>query len=146
MCTLTYNSVCEDKLGMANRAIPDSAITASSQDGWATAAHGRLNGNRFWSPTGSDAAANPWLQADIGYLTYVSGVMTQGDGASGIPNWITSLKVSTSEGATGDTLVFIQDTIDTDMVKVSILKIPCYIWHLLISIRSITRNTTNFVK
>ena len=110
---------------MENRAIPDSSITASSQARWASAAHGRLNGARFWSPSGSDASANPWIQAYIGYLTYVSGVMTQGDGGVGPPDWVTSLKVSSSAEVTGDTLVFIQNTSGTD--KVSDLKISCFI-------------------
>ena len=110
---------------MENDVIPDSAITASSQDGWATAANGRLNGARFWSPSGPDAGANPWIQANIGYLTYVSGVMMQGDGGVGTPDWVTSLKVSSSVEATGDTLVFIQNTSGTD--KVSVLKISCFI-------------------
>ena len=103
---------------MENGAIPDSAITASSQSGWATAAHGRLNGEKLWSPTASDAAANPWIQADIGYLTYVSGVMTQGNGGINTFNWVTSLKVSTSVEARDDMLVFIKasDTVN-DKVK-----------------------------
>ena len=101
---------------MESGAIPNSAITASSQDLWATAAHGRLNGARFWTPSPLDA--EPWIQADIGYLTNVSGVITQGNGGISTDNWVTSLKVSTSVDTEHDTLVFIQ-AIDTGTDKVN---------------------------
>ena len=37
----------------------------------------------------------PWIQADIGYQTCVSGVITQGDGLTIDDDWITSISVST---------------------------------------------------
>ena len=51
----------------------------------------------------------PWVQADIGYQTYVSGVVTQGDGGDGGDDWISSIKVSTFLMSTNDEEVFVKD-------------------------------------
>ena len=118
---------------MENGDIPNVNIQASSyyetRDPW----KGRLNGLSFWSCAGHFIA--PWIQADIGYQTYVSGVITQGDGGDMYTNgrdgttvdWVTSLKVSTFSMSNSDQEVFVTDeesNIKVSLYKVTILK-PC---------------------
>ena len=43
----------------------------------------------------SDSIQQPWMEVDIGYVTAVSGLLTQGDGGSSAADWITKLKVLT---------------------------------------------------
>ena len=62
-------------LGMANDDIPDSNIQTS---------HGSSKGRLYGPPFHSRVTGNPWVEADIGYRTCVSGVVTQGDGHSGV--------------------------------------------------------------
>ena len=92
---------------MERDVIPDASIQASStvDSIYHPAWHARLNGDSCWSGRGATA----WIQADIGYQTYVSGVVTQGDGRVGDPHWVTSIKVSTFLFSTDDTEVFIKD-------------------------------------
>ena len=61
---------------MENGNIPNENIKTShvGRDPW----EARLNGPKFWACSGDIVA--PWIQADIGYQTYVSGVITQGGG------------------------------------------------------------------
>ena len=52
------------------------------------------NAENVWAASGS--VTTPWIEADIGYPTPVSGVVTQGDGGAGqSDDWVTKLKVST---------------------------------------------------
>ena len=96
---LLFFSVCSDYMGMENGDIPDANIRASTSFSEKfPAKNGRLFGAwpsmGPWSVEGT--VSDPWIQADIGYQTYVSGVVTQGDGGYGSnPNWVTTLKVST---------------------------------------------------
>ena len=109
--------VCSDYLGMENGDIPNEKHQYSSYP----ASKARLNGIKFWACAGS--LASPWIQADIGYQTYVSGVITQGDGGivSGITaDWVTSLKVSTFTMSTDDQEVFITDGVGNAKVRVSL--------------------------
>ena len=79
---------------MENGDIPNEDIQASDWYSSRPASNARLNGP---SKRGAyDSAENPWIQADLGYQTFVSGVLTQGDG-DGQTNgdWVTSFKVST---------------------------------------------------
>ena len=105
---LTYSSltlaVCSDYLGMENGDIPNGNIQASSVYNQFYAWKARFNGG-FWAADPSDA--QPWIQVDIGYQTYVSGVVTQGDGANW--NWVTSLKVSTFLNSTNNAEIFVKD-------------------------------------
>ena len=58
---------------------------------------GRLNGDSEWLvPSG---ASYPWIQVDIGYVTSVSGLLTQGDAR--VSYWITQLKVQTAVTISG---------------------------------------------
>ncbi|XP_072017455.1 lactadherin-like [Amphiura filiformis] len=87
----TTCTVCMDYLGMTNNTIPDENIIASSEYHSTNAASkGRLHGPSCWAAA-FDQTGPIWIQADIGYQTYVSGVITQG----GDHYWVTSFKVST---------------------------------------------------
>ena len=99
--------------------IPDANIQAVSYDFY-PANNGRLNceppGWTLYGPS----FQSPWIQADIGYQTYVSGVVTQGNGGfSDVANWVTTPKVSTFEVNTNDAEEFVKD--DNGHVKVSVL-------------------------
>ena len=78
-------------MGMEDKTIPDKRINASSVRDSHFAENGRLKGNDYWAACKSDHAT-PWIQADIGYPTYVSGVITQGGNDD---HWVTEIKVST---------------------------------------------------
>ena len=106
---------------MENRDIPDDNIQASSTWGGNYLAwYARLNGNSCWTGTGKTA----WIQADIGYQTYVSGVVTQGDGTVGSPHWVTSIKVSTFPVSSEDesTEVFVKDGYGNHIVSILMLR------------------------
>ena len=89
--------------------IPDENIKASGTlNNW-HAWKGRLNGEKFWAENGNKV--EPWIQADIGYQTKVSGVITQGDGnqQDNTPDWVTTLKVSTFKNSTNEVEEFVKD-------------------------------------
>ena len=123
---------------MENGDIPDENIKAShvGRDPW----EARLNGQTFWYCSGDIIA--PWIQADISYQTYVSGVITQGDGGDIFTNgrvgttvdWVTSLKVSTFSMSISDQEVFVTD--EEGNIKVSVFKIRI----LKLSFNSANRN------
>ena len=111
-------TVCSDHLGIeSSNIIPDENIQASGSFGNLHAWEERLNGAKFWAEKGNKVA--PWIQADIGYQTSVSGVITQGDGkqVDKTPDWVTTLKVSTFKISTDDEEVFVKNVNGT--VKVS---------------------------
>ena len=100
---------------MENGDIPDDNIKASNVDSYNGetfhAFKARLNSETFaWIIKGS-IGSMPWIQADIGYQTCVTGVITQGDGRTeNNPDWITKLKVSTFISTTDDSAeVFIEE-------------------------------------
>ena len=87
---------------MENGDISDSNIKASSEFelpilGETTvvfyAKNARLNSEHHWAASNTDS--QPWVQADVGYQTVISGLVTQGDGMVVIKDWVTSFKVST---------------------------------------------------
>ena len=98
---------------METGSIPNENIQASSVYGSFYAWMARLNGN-FWAANLNDV--QPWIQADLGYQTYVSGVVTQGDGS--YKNWVTSLKVSTFKMRTNGTEIFVKDPSGQIMVNI----------------------------
>ena len=58
----------------------------------------------------SSSDSQPWIQADIGYQTHISGVVTQGEGDhGGDSDWIKSIKVSTFYMTTSDEEIFVKD-------------------------------------
>ncbi|XP_072016619.1 lactadherin-like [Amphiura filiformis] len=90
--------------------IRDGNIQASSEQSSGDAAYpatkGRLNGPSAWYAVKSQTGPI-WIQADIGYPSYVSGMKTQGDETS-FDCWVTSFKVSTFP-TTGGNEVFVED-------------------------------------
>ena len=97
---------------MENGDIADESIHASSVSlygGIGYPYHARLNGTLCWRTTLYDDP-EPWIQADIGYQTNVTGVITQGDGGVGPKhNWVKTLKVSTFLNSTNDVQIFVED-------------------------------------
>ncbi|KAK3753251.1 hypothetical protein QZH41_004465 [Actinostola sp. cb2023] len=86
-------------LGMESKAIPDARITASSfYDSNHAPQQGRLNFQPYGSKQGSWAARNAkageWLQADLGKVTKVTGVATQGRSRSN--QWVVSYRLQYS--------------------------------------------------
>ncbi|XP_031570382.1 EGF-like repeat and discoidin I-like domain-containing protein 3 [Actinia tenebrosa] len=76
---LCEKQTCNDgnALGMESGVIPDSNINASSHLSLDDLPHhARLHGNKQWSPKVHDS--NPWLQVDLGKVTMVSCIATQG--------------------------------------------------------------------
>ena len=96
---------------MENGDIVDGNIKASSKlrDGF-SARFARLNGTSTWA-TAAGSNSKPWIQADIGYQTYVSGVVTQGEGhiEGTMRDWVTAFNVSTFNMTTSDEEVFVKD-------------------------------------
>ena len=90
-----WSPVCTDKLGVENGDIPDANFAASETQGQGHPSDARLNGGSGWLvPSG---ATSPWIEVDIGYVTSVSGLLTQGHGSSAY--WITRLRVKTKATA-----------------------------------------------
>ncbi|XP_033117579.1 uncharacterized protein LOC117117396 [Anneissia japonica] len=87
---------CTDHLGVEDGTIPSERLTASTEFSPYYGAHrGRLNiaadGNLkgAWSAKSNDS--DPWIQADLGSLSKITGVITQGrEDAS---EWVTSFEV-----------------------------------------------------
>ncbi|XP_072017428.1 uncharacterized protein [Amphiura filiformis] len=102
---VTTIKVCMDYLGMTNGDIPDDNIHASSEYSDYGATEGRLNGPKYWKAQSSQII---WIQADIGYQTNVSGVITQGSGQNAHPDYVTAFAVSTFV-TTGANQVFVED-------------------------------------
>ena len=80
-------------------------MASSTPDGNFPARDARLNGVSCWRGAGTA----PWIQADIGHQTNISGVVTQGDGGVGHEHWVTKIKVSTFLMSTNDAEVFVAD-------------------------------------
>ena len=93
---------------MENGDIQDKNIRASSEVDNHNAWQARLNyGLYAWAGTGEQ---QPWIQADIGYQTYVSGVVTQGDGDFDSGNdYVSSITVSTFLLSGSAEEVFVKD-------------------------------------
>ena len=108
---------CKDELGMTNGDIPDENIQASSElTNW-KAWNARIGGLSKWATR--SVGEEEWIQADIGYTTFVSGIVTQGDAGVGGADWVTSLKVSTFANITDADEMFITDENGSVMVSVT---------------------------
>ena len=118
-------TVCSDYLGVTDGDIPNENIQASDHHANHDAWKGRLNGTSLWIVKGD--RVNPWIQADIGYQTFVSGVITQGDGdqKDNKPDWVTTFKVSTFKISTSDEEVFVSD--EDGSVKVRTFVTFCFL-------------------
>ena len=100
-------------MGMETGDIPDGNIRASSGHSNFPARSARLNAASAWKALYED---EPWIQADIGYQTYISGIVIQGGGYT---DWVTSFKVSTFSISNNDSEMFITD--ESGNVFVSLL-------------------------
>ena len=71
--------------------------------------YARLNGPSHWQ---AGTESNRWIQADLGYQTYVFGVVTQGDGGVGGRSfdWITSFSISTFLERTTDPEIYVKES------------------------------------
>ena len=94
-------TACDSRLGMEDESIPDSRITASSE--WNPdhgASNARLNNEEDPPSTGAWSARTndkkQWIQADLGCLKRVSGVITQGRPSRNFPQWVTKFTVQYS--------------------------------------------------
>ncbi|KAJ3605426.1 hypothetical protein NHX12_027473 [Muraenolepis orangiensis] len=88
---ITYSceqSVCLRGLGVENGSIPDSQLTASSSLGSSTPDKARLNGNSCWMPSAGGAR---WIQADLGQVKKVTGIVIQGCPSN--DHWVTKFKI-----------------------------------------------------
>ena len=91
--------------------IPDSNIEASSISASdRLPEYARLNGPSYWQGNSSDS--NPWIQADLGYQTQISGVVTQGGGGEGGDSldFITSFSVSTFFEKTSNPEMYVKES------------------------------------
>ena len=79
---------CSSPLGLQDRSIPDSALTASSAEKQGLAGNARLNNSGAWVPTKERGA---WFQVEFSNMTNITVIATQGD-----PNydrWVKSYSV-----------------------------------------------------
>ena len=135
----TYVSDCYDRLGVENGDIPDGNIQASSIYLYKHhhAHEGRLNAGSFWAVEGS--THQPWIQADVGYQTHVSGVATQGF----LNMWVTSIKVSTFYVTTADDEIFVSDGEGIAKVNITVLLQICSTTIVILVESKLNKNKTN---
>ncbi|CAL8384873.1 unnamed protein product [Gadus morhua 'NCC'] len=92
---ITYSCeqmVCLRGLGVEDGNISDSQLRASSSWGPSTPDKGRLHGSTCWRPSISDSAS--WIQADLGQVRKVTGVVIQG--CPDNDHWVTKFKIQHS--------------------------------------------------
>ena len=105
---------------MENGDIPDKNIKASSYNSeYFHVRYARLNGNggKIWAAEPSDKER--WIQADIGYQTHVSGVITQGLVHSNMVLFVNSVMVSTFLSSINDEELFVEDASGKAKVNIS---------------------------
>ncbi|XP_062291189.1 macrophage mannose receptor 1 [Scomber scombrus] len=81
--------VCLHGLGVEDRNITDSQLSASSSIGAYTPNKARLTGNSCWMPSGS--ATSSWIQVNLGQTRKVTGIVIQGCPQQ--DNWVTKFKI-----------------------------------------------------
>ncbi|XP_051907364.1 macrophage mannose receptor 1 [Hippocampus zosterae] len=84
--------VCLHGLGMEDRNITDSQISASSSMSSFPPNKARLNGNSCWKPIGNPTGS--WIQASLGQKRKVTGIVIQGCPNS--DHWVTKFKMQHS--------------------------------------------------
>ena len=67
---------CSSPLGLQNRSIPDSALTASSAEPCCPANRARLNNSEAWVTNKTRGA---WFQVEFNNMTNITEIATQGD-------------------------------------------------------------------
>lgn len=94
-----FSKACSTSLGMDDRSIEDSQITASSNSANYLPNYGRLNNIKSVSMGGSWCAGtsdvSPYLQIDMKKKMTFSGIATQGAGDA--QNWLTKFKIEKSD-------------------------------------------------
>ena len=126
-------TVCNKPLGMENKAITDTQLSASSEWVHSEVSHsppqGRLNYKGrdhlagAWCPERTDN--NPWLQVDFGNCTIVTAIATQGRNGWGYW-WVTKYQLNYSDN--GVAFKFYMEPPSTS-AKVSFYEFyfyPCY--------------------
>ncbi|XP_023136670.3 macrophage mannose receptor 1 [Amphiprion ocellaris] len=88
--------VCLHGLGVEDGNITDIQLTASSSSGQFTPQKGRLNGDSCWMP--SESPTSSWIQADLGQIRKVTGIVMQGCPQS--DNWLTKFRIQHSKDGT----------------------------------------------
>ena len=96
---------------MENGDIPDSAITASEDESGYRAYEGRLNNAANWW-AGYSPTSNPvWIQVNLGDITEITGIKTQGDGGNErSKDWVSKLSVEYTADNDVSMLTSILDT------------------------------------
>ncbi|XP_072028746.1 uncharacterized protein [Amphiura filiformis] len=160
-------AACQAPLGLEDGRILDNQLTASTvwpSDGNYKPSNARLNRQTQYPSGGSWIAqyndADQWIQVDLGVLTRVTGVLTQGrpsnlnerfsGGASCCPQWVENFKVQYSNDGTNWPFVqsannqtFVgntdQNTVVTNLfstpVEARFIRILPTAWHEHISFR-----------
>ena len=118
---ISFSDCAFEKLGMESGEIPDDNIQASTWRDIYYPWKARLNGKLHWL-SAKNTGSEEWIQADIGYQTIVSGVVTQGDGGLGNADWVTAIKVSSFKTSTNDTEIYVMDKFGIPIVSSSINK------------------------
>ena len=97
--SLLFFPVCGQTLGVGrygNNILPDSRMTASSEDLSYPASSGRLK-DSGWAPRGTDKDRYPYLQIDLVDLYLICGIKVQGcSDFKGKPAWVTRYRVQVS--------------------------------------------------
>ena len=106
--SLISSTGCRDYLGKENRDIPDGIQASSAYSSAYAAWKARLNGPYTWCEISSGCIFS-WIQANSGYQTSVSGVVTRGSGGYGGDYRVRLMKVSTFERRSEDMEIFITD-------------------------------------
>ena len=81
-------------LGLENNEIPDSSITAASEDSHYRASQGRLYQQIPW--VADTRGAEQWFQVDFVNWTKVTGVAIQGNGYENWQWWVRKFKLAYS--------------------------------------------------
>ena len=79
---------CSSPLGLQDRSIPDSALTAGSAKPCCPATEARLNNAGGWAPSTN---LDTWLQIELKYVTKITAIATQG--RADLDNWVESYSV-----------------------------------------------------
>ncbi|CAJ1070748.1 macrophage mannose receptor 1 [Xyrichtys novacula] len=87
--------VCLHGLGVEDRNISDSQLSASSSMGGFSPNLARLNGNSCWRPSGS--VTSSWIQVNLGQPRKITGIVIQG--CPQYDFWVTKFKIQHSMDA-----------------------------------------------
>ena len=107
-----YVDSCDSELGMVNRDISDSQITASSFHSTLDPPSARLRTSADSWSAATNNPPNQWIQVNLQQQHLVSGVITQGRG--NVDQWVTEFKVEYS----GDGMVWTD--VDNGMVCIRV--------------------------